>query len=66
MEKEEKIKKAGELFQEIHQVEVDYYKLWRHETLFHWDWWVGLLLTILPWMVWIMFRKKESTDRQSG
>ncbi|WP_205516326.1 CBO0543 family protein [Paenibacillus sp. SYP-B3998] len=31
--------------------------------LFTWRWWLGIALFIVPWIVWIIFRKKESTDR---
>lgn len=26
-------------------------------------WWLGLGLTLIPWILWILFRKKESADR---
>lgn len=31
--------------------------------LFTWEWWLGLALIILPWLLWIKYRKKESSDR---
>ncbi len=26
-------------------------------------WWLGIALSTLPWILWILFRKKDSTDR---
>ena len=31
--------------------------------LFTWHWWFNLALTIVPWVVWIIIRKKDSTYR---
>lgn len=31
--------------------------------LFTWQWWLGIGLIILPWIFWLMFRKRESTGR---
>lgn len=36
---------------------------WKDEVLFTWQWWFGIILTIMPWIIWYFFRKKESTDR---
>ncbi|MDQ6598213.1 hypothetical protein E2K98_19460 [Bacillus salipaludis] len=35
----------------------------REDFLSTWQWWFGLALFIVPWIVWIIFRKKESTGR---
>ncbi|WP_339226062.1 CBO0543 family protein [Oceanobacillus sp. FSL K6-2867] len=31
--------------------------------LFTWQWWLGIGLFIIPWIVWFLLRKKESTGR---
>lgn len=36
---------------------------WKNEVLFTWEWWLGIALTIIPWIIWIIFHKKESTYR---
>lgn len=36
---------------------------WMEHTLFTWQWWVGVVLTLLPWILWIAFRKKNSSNR---
>ncbi|MEH7097961.1 CBO0543 family protein [Neobacillus vireti] len=35
----------------------------KNAFLFTWRWWLGIALIILPWTLWFMFRKKESTNR---
>jgi hypothetical protein len=37
--------------------------IWTEQTLFTWQWWLGVALTIVPWVIWFIFRKKQSTDR---
>jgi hypothetical protein len=36
---------------------------WKNEVYLTWEWWLGVALTALPWILWLIFRKKESTDR---
>jgi hypothetical protein len=36
---------------------------WKNEVLFTWEWWLGVALTIIPWIIWFFYRKRESTDR---
>ncbi|MEH7116302.1 CBO0543 family protein [Neobacillus vireti] len=36
---------------------------WKDEVLFTWEWWLGVALTIIPWIIWFIFRKRESTSR---
>lgn len=37
--------------------------LWLKNTFLHWQWWLGVCLAIIPWVLWLIFRKKESTNR---
>lgn len=37
--------------------------LWLKHTFLSWQWWLGVSLSIIPWIFWIIFRKKESTNR---
>jgi hypothetical protein len=37
-----------------------------HAFLFTWQWWLGIILFILPWLLWILFRPKKSTGRLLG
>jgi hypothetical protein len=36
---------------------------WLQDTLFTWQWWFGVTLTVIPWILWIVVRKKDSTNR---
>ena len=47
----------------ITQANVDMIDNWVKYTFLTWQWWFGLSLAIIPWTTWIIFRKKESTDR---
>jgi hypothetical protein len=39
------------------------FHLWYENTFLHFEWWLGILLTVLPWLIWIKVRPRESTDR---
>lgn len=34
---------------------------WIHDDLFSWQWWFLLSASILPWVVWIIFRDKQNS-----
>jgi hypothetical protein len=50
-------------FWEYHEAYTHRSVAWKDEVLFTWQWWVGVTLTIICWIIWIVFRKRESTDR---
>jgi hypothetical protein len=37
--------------------------IWLEHIVFTLGWWISLSLTILPWIIWIKYRKKSSTNR---
>lgn len=41
----------------------DLREIWIDHILFSFGWWTSLLMTIIPWIVWFVFRKKESSTR---
>jgi hypothetical protein len=47
----------------IVQANNDMIYIWSHHVLFTWRWWISLAFTIIPWVIWIVKRKKESTHR---
>lgn len=59
----EKQKQINEYFDQISEVHKEYYSYWLDNTLWHWDFWLSLLLTLLPWLVWFALRRKESQGR---
>jgi hypothetical protein len=38
-------------------------KIWAEYELFSALWWMSVVLTLLPWVIWLLVRPKESTDR---
>ncbi|WP_408010223.1 CBO0543 family protein [Pseudalkalibacillus sp. A8] len=38
-------------------------QIWFEYELLSWQWFLAFLLSILPWLIWLKFRKKESTNR---
>lgn len=56
----EEIREAYRGIYDAHQV---LFSTWKEYLLFTWEWWIAIFLTIGPWIVWVIFRKKESTDR---
>jgi len=37
--------------------------IWKEHVLFSDLWWFGVALSIIPWIIWFLIRKKQSTDR---
>ncbi|WP_318508743.1 CBO0543 family protein [Bacillus sp. T3] len=63
MNQNEKAKIVGELYKDVDKVNDRYFDFWKEHTLLHWDWWVSLGLTIIPWVIWWEFRDKQNTAR---
>lgn len=54
------IKNAYEiLYNANHQIYITWFKY----VLFTWQWWLQAALTIIPWILWAIFRKRQSTSR---
>jgi hypothetical protein len=39
------------------------YDYWISNSLWTWRWWLAILLSVVPWLIWVFVRKKESTWR---
>lgn len=50
-----------EIYKQVHQTYEMKKEVWLDEVFLTWHWWLGVALTVLPWVVWIMIRKKEHT-----
>ncbi|HYE11506.1 MAG TPA: CBO0543 family protein, partial [Patescibacteria group bacterium] len=36
---------------------------WLQNSLFTWRWWLGVIISIVPWVLWMHYRDKKSTSR---
>ena len=54
---------AINLYDKLHAVQIEYFYLWKNHVIFTWRWWLALSLVIIPWTIWIIVRKRESTYR---
>lgn len=59
----EYIKGMENAYRLISQANNDMISLWVKYTVFGWRWWLGVTLAVVPWILWAIFRKKESTNR---
>lgn len=48
---------------EIVDANKGYAHLWQTHVLWTWQWWIQLLFTIMPIVIWIVLRNRDSTDR---
>jgi len=59
----EKAKKYEEYYDSIWQGNEELLKYWYQHSFLHWDFWLSLLLALCSWIIFIKFRKKDSTAR---
>lgn len=55
-----KSEKAYNQLSEVSRIFADTVK---NEFLTTWQWWFGLVLFIIPWLLWVKYRRKDSTGR---
>ncbi|WP_391557900.1 CBO0543 family protein [Robertmurraya sp.] len=60
---EDYLKKADKVYDRIAAVHDDKLELWIDHVVFTWQWWLGVFLTVIPWVIWFYVRKKDSTFR---
>ncbi|MGG1397116.1 CBO0543 family protein [Bacillus salipaludis] len=51
------------IYKNLHNAYLEKFELWKHDIVFSLQWWIGVLLTVLPWIFWLIYRKKDSTHR---
>jgi len=52
-----------ENIEQIHKLIQEKINIWSEYVLFSGLWWLGVGLSVIPWIIWFIVRKKESTDR---
>src|SRR4051812_47438726 len=64
MEHKENVKKLiDENIAEIHKLIHKKIDIWSDYVLFSGFWWLGVGLSVIPWIIWYVFRQKNSMDR---
>lgn len=59
----EKIEEVKKFVDQVVNANAEFADYWMKNTFLHWDFWVSISLSILPWLLWAYFRKKESQGR---
>lgn len=44
-------------------LQAQYNAFWTENVLFTWRWWLKFAMLIVPWVLWALVRKKDSSDR---
>ena len=57
------LNKSDSLYEKLHNTHLEFFDFWKNNILFTWRWWIAVSFIVLPWIIWILVRKKESTDR---
>ena len=57
------LSKSNSLYDKLYETNIEFNDFWKNNVLFTWRWWIAVSLIILPWIIWLFARKKESTDR---
>lgn len=57
---QDRLEKLIDLNNKAQEIKLD---IWKDHVVFTGHWWVGVSFTIVPWVLWYCFRKKESTGR---
>jgi len=60
---EEGLAQSEKAYNQLTEVCSLFAKTLKEDFLSTWQWWFGVALFIIPWIVWIIFRKKDSTGR---
>ncbi|MDN3015704.1 hypothetical protein PH210_05710 [Paenibacillus sp. BSR1-1] len=60
---EEGLAQSEKAYNQLTEVSSLFAKAVTEDFFFTWQWWFGVALFVIPWIVWIIFRKKDSTGR---
>jgi hypothetical protein len=64
MEQREHVNRLiDENIEQIHKLIIKKIEIWSDYVLFSGLWWFGVAMSIIPWIIWFVIRKKNSTDR---
>jgi len=57
------LSQSEKAYNQLNEVSTIFANIVREEFLSTWQWWFGIALFIVPWVLWFKFRKKDSTGR---
>ena len=57
------VQQSNEFYQNLVELYHNFYAHWKDHIFLTWRWWVGGGLIVVPWVVWLIVRRKESTAR---
>jgi hypothetical protein len=57
------LQRIDEGYSMLFEAYMNKYTVWREFILFSWQWWFGVLLSLVLILFWLKIRRKESTDR---
>ncbi|MCQ6275423.1 hypothetical protein JMM81_10675 [Bacillus sp. V3B] len=60
---EEAAKKIDDVYKTLVSADQKDHEIWFEYVFLSWQWWFCVILSIIPWILWWKFRKKESTHR---
>src|SRR5665648_419373 len=60
---DEGAQQLAKVYDAIHSSTMEMQKLWLTTSVFTWRWWLTVCFAIVPWIVWLVVRKRESTAR---
>ncbi|MCR2802768.1 CBO0543 family protein [Paenibacillus soyae] len=55
--------RTQEIYKMVHETYELKKAMWLEDVFLTWQWWLGVALTVLPWIFWLFVRKKEHTHR---
>lgn len=55
--------RMDQVYETIHDIQKLKMDIWMEDILFSFQWWLGICLTIIPWILWFIFRDKKSGTR---
>ncbi|KON88099.1 hypothetical protein AF332_15625 [Sporosarcina globispora] len=55
--------KSEKAFEQYTQINTAFADIVKNEFMTTWQWWFGIALFIVPWLIWFKYRKKDSTGR---
>ncbi|WP_336784986.1 CBO0543 family protein [Paenibacillus sp. MMO-177] len=63
MDKEKVADLIDENYYKIEELLDQKMQIWSDYVVFSGLWWLGVILSVAPWILWILLRNKQSTDR---